>query len=57
VSDESTVNLMSEFYRAIVTSEVSKAEALRQAQIAILKNSQFQHPFFWATFVVIGNWF
>ncbi|WP_354634803.1 CHAT domain-containing protein [Planktothricoides raciborskii] len=56
VSDESTVELMSEFYRAIATSKVSKAEALRQAQIAVLKNSQFQHPFFWAPFVLIGNW-
>lgn len=56
VSDESTVELMSEFYRAIATSEVNKAEALRQAQIALLKNSQFQHPFFWAPFVLIGNW-
>ncbi len=56
VSDESTVELMSEFYRAIATSEVNKAQALRQAQIAILKNSQFEHPFFWAPFVLIGNW-
>jgi CHAT domain-containing protein len=56
VSDESTVELMSEFYQAIATAEGNKAEALRQSQIALLKNSKFQHPFFWAPFVLIGNW-
>ena len=37
VSDEGTLGLMSEFYRALGTTP-TKAEALRQAQIAMLRN-------------------
>ncbi|MFB2838670.1 CHAT domain-containing protein, partial [Floridanema evergladense] len=34
----------------------TKAEALRQAQLTLLSNSEYKHPFFWAPFVLIGNW-
>lgn len=37
-------------------SEVTKAEALRQAQLALVNSSQFSHPYFWAPFVLVGNW-
>lgn len=56
VQDNSTAILMSEFYRAIANSKVSKAEALRRSQMALLHHSRFQHPFYWAPFVLIGNW-
>jgi len=57
VSDESTANLMSEFYQQLIANKgVSKAEALRQAQLNVLQNPQFKHPYFWAAFVLVGNW-
>lgn len=58
VNDESTANLMSEFYRQLTQSNLSitKAEALRQSQLALLKNPLFDHPYFWASFVLVGNW-
>ncbi|WP_017716557.1 CHAT domain-containing protein [Kamptonema formosum] len=56
VKDESTAGLMAEFYREIAQPGVSKAEALRQAQLAVLKQPQFQHPFYWAPFILVGNW-
>lgn len=56
VRDRSTAALMAEFYRELTQTEVSKAEALRQAQLALLKNSQYQHPYYWAAFVLVGNW-
>jgi CHAT domain-containing protein len=58
VNDESTANLMSEFYRQLTgsNSSITKAEALRQAQLALLKNPLFDHPYFWASFVLVGNW-
>jgi len=56
VRDRSTAALMAEFYRKLTQTEVSKAEALRQAQLALLNNSQYQHPFYWAPFVLVGNW-
>lgn len=58
VNDESTATLMSEFYRQITQpeSKITKAEALRQAQLTVMKNPLYQHPYFWASFVLIGNW-
>lgn len=56
VNDESTAYLMKEFYRQLTTNKVSKAEALRQAQLKVMKNPSYKHPYFWASFVLIGNW-
>jgi CHAT domain-containing protein len=56
VRDQSTAVLMSEFYRELTQSEVSKAEALRQAQLTLLKNTKYEHPFYWAPFILVGNW-
>ena len=50
VSDEATVTLMTNFYQEL-TKDVSKAEALRQAQISTLKEDAFDHPFFWSAFI------
>lgn len=58
VSDRATADLMSEFYRQIARQDnlVSKAEALRQAQLAVLQNPLHKHPYFWSAFVLVGNW-
>ncbi|MDJ0742334.1 MAG: CHAT domain-containing protein [Xenococcaceae cyanobacterium MO_167.B27] len=58
VKDESTVVLMDEFYQQLATasSSTTKAEALRQAQISLIHSSDFNHPFFWSPFVLVGNW-
>lgn len=56
VHDQSTAELMAEFYRQLIQPQGSKAEALRQAQLALLKQPKYQHPLFWAPFVLIGNW-
>lgn len=56
VQDDSTAILIAEFYRQISNSEVTKAEALRRSQIALLKDGRFNHPFYWAPFVLVGNW-
>ena len=56
VRDDSTAILMSEFYRRLVQSDLTKAEALRQAQLALLNNPQYNHPYYWSPFVLIGNW-
>lgn len=56
VNDQSTALLMAEFYSKLTISGVGKAEALRQAQLSLLKKHDFQHPFYWAPFVLIGNW-
>jgi CHAT domain-containing protein len=56
VSDDSTADLMSEFYRVLTQQDLSKADVLRQAQLKLLKNPQYAHPFFWAPFILVGNW-
>ena len=56
VQDQSTADVMSLFYENLSTSGVNKAEALRQAQLSLLRSSQYQHPFYWAPFVLVGNW-
>jgi CHAT domain-containing protein len=33
-----------------------KAEALRLAQLKLLQTSQYQDPYYWAAFVLVGNW-
>ena len=56
VNDESTAIFMAEFYRQLAKSKVSKAEALRNAQLVVLENREYQNPYFWAPFVLVGNW-
>ena len=83
VSDESTSQLMQEFYRLrAAPPRKPKAEALRLAQLALLKGNKksagvsdqgqgrsirldmrktlgkgnYTHPYFWAPFILIGNW-
>jgi CHAT domain-containing protein len=55
VSDEGTKALMQEFYRNVKTGDRSKAESLRQAQIATIRSKDFSHPFYWSAFIIIGN--
>ncbi|MDJ0708257.1 MAG: CHAT domain-containing protein, partial [Leptolyngbyaceae cyanobacterium MO_188.B28] len=57
VNDDSTAQLMVAFYQQLTQHpEITKAEALRQAQLQLLRQSAYQHPFYWAPFVLIGNW-
>ena len=57
VNDDSTAQLMVTFYQQLTQHPgVTKAEALRTAQIQLLRQSAYQHPFYWAPFVLIGNW-
>lgn len=84
VADESTAELMALFYANRTVGRLSKAEALRQAQLTLLrgevgndeattvtqraavssalkihadtKSGRYSHPFFWAPFILTGNW-
>jgi CHAT domain-containing protein len=60
VRDDSTSQLMLEFHRRLRTQDAgrrtaSKAEALRQAQLKLLRSNDYAHPFFWAGFVLVGD--
>ncbi|MTJ10175.1 CHAT domain-containing protein [Anabaena sp. UHCC 0204] len=56
VDDEATSLLMNQLYQELANSKLTKAEALRRAQLAVLNNNKFQHPYYWSAFVLIGNW-
>jgi CHAT domain-containing protein/tetratricopeptide (TPR) repeat protein len=56
VNDRSTASLMGEFYRELGQPGVTKAQALRSAQLALLKQPQYEHPYYWAPFILLGNW-
>lgn len=55
VDDQSTAILMEHFYKNW-QSGMSKPEALRQAQISLKAMPQYKHPFYWAPFVMVGDW-
>jgi CHAT domain-containing protein len=56
VSDMSTATLMEEFYRNLIKTKLLKTDALREAQLNLITNEKFSHPFYWAPFVLIGDW-
>ena len=56
VDDQATSLLMTKFYQELANSKITKSEALRRAQLAVLKQDEFKHPYFWSAFVLIGNW-
>ena len=72
VADESTKELMVDFYRVLKEGKVtSKIEALRQAQLELAgledllgknkhqstrQKAKYSHPYYWGPFILIGNW-
>ena len=55
VGDESTADLMRRFYGYLRTGR-SKDEALRAAQIDLIRSRTFSHPFHWGAFTLTGDW-
>ncbi|GAP33804.1 hypothetical protein ISF6_1059 [Piscinibacter sakaiensis] len=56
VADDAAVPLMAGFYDELLRDGRSKARALQAAQVALLRQRAFAHPFYWAPFILIGNW-
>jgi len=56
VSDQGTQMLMGNFYTQLQKGN-NIINSLRQAQLGLLqaKQSEFQHPYFWSAFILIGN--
>lgn len=55
VDDNSTALLMKEFYKELKDGK-TKAGALRLAQLSLLSNPDYSHPYYWAGFLLIGGW-
>ena len=55
VADDSTSDLMTSFYRSLASGK-PKAQSLQDAELALLAQPETAHPFFWAPFVLMGDW-
>ncbi|MEQ8996182.1 MAG: CHAT domain-containing protein [Coleofasciculus sp. B1-GNL1-01] len=55
VQDDSTAQLMVEFYKELNQGTLNKATALRYAQLSLLQQG-YNHPYYWAPFILVGNW-
>ncbi len=56
VKDKAAEMLTTRFYEKLRQPKTTKAEALRQAQISLIRQTDFRDPFFWSAFVLVGNW-
>jgi CHAT domain-containing protein len=56
VQDEAAAVLVIEFYRQLRDAAVSRAVALQRAQLHLLQDPRYQHPFFWAPFLLLNSW-
>jgi CHAT domain-containing protein/Tfp pilus assembly protein PilF len=57
VDDEATAELMRRFYEGMLKDGQKPASALRSAQVGMLKQKRWQSPFYWAAFVLQGEWY
>ena len=56
VADKSTCLLMENFYWHYVKNNRSKTESLKLAMQSVRENPDLSHPYYWAPFVVMGDW-
>ena len=55
VSDNATADLMARFYRELISAGRSPAAALRAAQLLLLKQTRWTHPYYWSAFTIQGE--
>ena len=55
VDDRATAEFMTEFYKNL-SSGTTVAQALQQTQLHFLNDPDLRRPYYWATFVIVGNW-
>jgi CHAT domain-containing protein len=57
VADKSTADLMTDFYKRLLAANPQPpASAMRDAQLAMINGKQYSAPFYWAPFVLVGEW-
>ena len=56
IDDEATSFLIENFYRELRMPGASKASALQKAQQELIASERFDHPSYWAAFLLISNW-
>ena len=58
VADKSTADLMTDFYQRLLSTSAptTSSGALRGAQLAMISGKKYSAPFYWAPFVLVGDW-
>jgi CHAT domain-containing protein len=56
VQDRATAELMTRFYEKILKEGMTPAAALRAAQVSMLKQMRWKAPYYWAGFLLQGEW-
>ena len=56
VNDKATAELMQRFYRGMLREKLTPAAALRKAQVELAQHPQWHSPYYWAAFVLQGDW-
>ncbi|MBS0171783.1 MAG: CHAT domain-containing protein [Nitrospira sp.] len=56
INDDASSELVSEFYRQLHDAPISKARALQLAQLKLLSDRVYEHPAYWAAFLLLNNW-
>jgi CHAT domain-containing protein len=56
VSDLATAELMKKFYRGMLHDRLPPAAALRAAQLEMSSDPRWASPYYWAGFVLQGDW-
>jgi CHAT domain-containing protein/tetratricopeptide (TPR) repeat protein len=56
VDEVATARLMQLFYDGLLRKGLPPTAALRAAQIGLARETRFQHPYYWAGFVLQGDW-
>lgn len=56
VDEAATVELMQRFYRLMLKEGRTPPAALRQAQTEMLRDKRWSLPYFWAAFLIQGDW-
>ncbi len=55
VDDQSTSEIITEYYRRLLAGE-ARSEALRNVQLDFVRRKTREHPFYWASFILNGDW-
>jgi CHAT domain-containing protein/tetratricopeptide (TPR) repeat protein len=55
VSDRSTADFMTSFYRGMEKGKLNEAAALKAARRKLILSKKFSHPYYWSPFILIGR--
>ena len=56
VNDQASSLLIAEFYHQLKNPSVSRAVALQRAQLKLINDVRYNHPYYWSPFLLINNW-